>query len=282
MVKSKKNHKLSVMIIFFLMILAVMIVHPVKAASSISVDLETGQTYTYYDITGDGKNDRFAIEVVSSNSYYTGQGYYNAVYIYVNGKKQCIKLKETQMPFYNLTARLYIFENDSDNDHKFINGILRYENGRWKYLLDMTKAFGNYKQYARGEVISNNGKNLRVRYEIMCWTIGFCRVDYAYVYENGVLRCKSTFGKLIDYQTSYGSDILTANKTIRAYKSYGKGGTAFVLRRGSNVTVQRWRYAGGRLYIKVKYGTKTGWINGQKQKQFVTSEQKLFSNAPYV
>lgn len=153
---------------------------------------------------------------------------------------------------------------------------------RWKYLLDMTKAFGNYKQYARGEVISNNGNDLRVRYEIMCWTIGFCRVDYAYVYENGVLRCKSTFGKLIDYQTRYGSDILTANKTIRVYKSYGKGGTAFVLRKGSNVTVQRWRYAGGRLYIKVKCGTKTGWINGQKQKQFVTSEQKLFFNAPYV
>lgn len=275
MAKSKKNCKLSVITIFLLMILAVIIVYPVKAASSIPVDLETGQTYTYYDITGDGKNDRFAVEAVSSNSYYTGQGYYNAIYIYVNGKKQCIKLKGTQMPFYNLTARLYIFDDDrpllylgaeSDNDYKFINGILRYENGRWKYLLDMTKAFGNYKQYARGEVISNNGNDLRVRYEIMCWTIGFCRVDYAYVYENGVLRCKSTFGKLIDYQTRYGSDILTANKTIRVYKSYGKGGTAFVLRKGSNVTVQRWRYAGGRLYIKVKCGTKTGWINGQKTK----------------
>ena len=37
----------------------------------------------------------------------------------------------------------------------------------WKYLLDMTKAFGDYKQYARGEVIDNSGNNLKVRYEVM-------------------------------------------------------------------------------------------------------------------
>ena len=292
MVKSKKNSKLFVIAVFFLLVLAVMIVHPVKAASSIRVDLRAGRTYTYYDVTGDGKNDRFAVKAVSLNSYYTGQGYYNAVYICVNGKKQCIKLKSMEMPFYSLTARLYIFDNDrpllylgakSDNDHKFINGILRYENGKWKYLLDMTKTFGNYKQYARGEVISNSRKDLKVRYEVMCWTIGFCRVDYTYTYEKGALKRKSSYGKLINYRALYSSNgTLTANRTIRAYKGCGNGGTAFVLRKGNKVTVQKWRYIGGKLYIRLKYGTKTGWIIGQKQKQFVTSEQKLFSNAPYV
>lgn len=282
--KSKENNKLLEIAIILLMALAVMIVHPVKAAASTRVDLREGQTYTCYDVTGDGKSDRFSVRAV-------GQGYYNAVYIDVNGSRQCIKPKNVNAPFYSLTARLYIFDNgspllylgaESDNDHKYINGILKYENGKWKYLLNMTNIFGNYKQYTRGEVISNSGKELKVRYEVMCWTIGFCRVDYTYVYENGILRRKSSFGQLINYQTRYGSDILTANKTIRAYKGYGTGGTAFVLRAGNNVTVRKWRYTGGKLYIQLKYGTKTGWITGQQAKQFVTSEQKQFSNAPYV
>ena len=289
MTKSKKNNKLSVLIIFLLLVLTVIVVHPVKAAGSTRVDLRTGHTYTYYDVTGDGKNDKFAVKAATA-SVYTGNGYYDTVNIYVNGKKQSISYKNA--PFYRLNATLYIFDNDkpllylgakSDNDHKYINGILKDENGKWKYLLDMTKVFGNYKQYVRGEVISNSGKNLKIRYEIMCWTLGFCRVDYTYTYEQGILKCKSSYGKLVNYYAlDSGNGKLTANKTIRAYKGCGNGETAFVLRKGNKVTVQKWRYTGGKLYIQLKYGRKTGWINGQKQKQFVTSEQRLFSNLPYV
>ena len=176
MAKSKCNFQLSLILIMLILGLGLIKTHPVSAASSIPVDLETGYTYTYYDVTGDGRKDNFTVKAVSLDIYYTGDGYYNAVYLCVNGKGQYIKLKNMQMPFYSLKARLYIFDNarpllylsaKSDNDHKFINGILRYENGRWKYLLDMTKAFGDYKQYARGEVIDNSGNNLKVRYEVM-------------------------------------------------------------------------------------------------------------------
>lgn len=191
MAKIKNNFRLLLIFIMLILGLGLIKTHPVSAVSSIPVDLETGYIYTYYDVTGDGRKDNFTVKAVSLDTYYTGDGYYNAVYLCVNGKGQYIKLKNMQMPFYSLKARLYIFDNarpllylsaKSDNDHKFINGILRYENGRWKYLLDMTKAFGDYKQYARGEVIDNSGNNLKVRYEVMCWTIGFCRLDYTYTY----------------------------------------------------------------------------------------------------
>ena len=289
MMKSKKIDKLWELIIFLLLALTVIVARPVKAAGSTRVDLRTGHTYRYYDVTGNGKNDKFAVKAATTSAY-TGNGYYDTVNIYVNGKKQSISYKKA--PFYRLNATLYIFDNDkpllylgakSDNDHKYINGILKYENGKWKYLLDMTKVFGNYKQYARGEVISNSGKDLKVRYEIMCWTLGFCRVDYTYTYEKGGLKRKSSYGKIVNYfALDSGKGKLTANKTIRAYKECGDGEIAFVLRKGKKVTVQKWRYTGGKLYIQLKYGTKTGWINGQKQKRFVTSEQRLFSNLPYV
>lgn len=290
--KNQWNFRLSLILIMLILGLGLIKTHPVSAASSIPVDLETGYIYTYYDVTGDGRKDNFTVKAVSLDTYYTGDGYYNAVYLCVNGRGQYIKLKNMQMPFYSLKARLYIFDNarpllylsaKSDNDHKFINGILRYENGRWKYLLDMTKVFGDYKQYARGEVIDNSGNNLKVRYEVMCWTIGFCRLDYTYIYKNGVLKPASSYGKIIDYRTRYNGDrTIIANKSIRAYKKCGGGGTSFVLRKGNKVVVQKWRYTGGRLYIRLKYGSKTGWINGQKQKNFVSSEQQWFSNLPYV
>lgn len=290
--KNQWNFRLSLILIMLILGLGLIKTHPVSAASSIPVDLETGYIYTYYDVTGDGRKDNFTVKAVSLDTYYTGDGYYNAVYLCVNGRGQYIKLKNMQMPFYSLKARLYIFDNarpllylsaKSDNDHKFINGILRYENGRWKYLLDMTKVFGDYKQYARGEVIDNSGNNLKVRYEVMCWTIGFCRLDYTYIYKNGVLKPASSYGKIIDYRTRYNGDrTIIANKSIRAYKKCGGGGTSFVLRKGNKAVVQKWRYTGGRLYIRLKYGSKTGWINGQKQKNFVSSEQQWFSNLPYV
>lgn len=291
MTKRKCNFLPLLIIIVLILGLGLIKTHSVSAASSIPVDLKTGYTYTYYDVTGDGKKDKFTVKLVRLSSY-IGQSYYNAVYLSVNGKGQYIEPQYAYAPLYSLKARLYIFDNarpllyigaESDNDHRYTNGILRYENGKWRYLLDMTKTFGDYKQYVRGEVIDNNGNNLKVRYEIMCWTIGFGRLDYTYTYKNGVLKPASSYGKIIYYHTMYNRGrTLVANKLIRAYNKCGGGGTSFVLRKGNKAVVQKWRYAGGRLYIRLKYGSKTGWINGQKQKAFVSSEQQWFSNLPYV
>ena len=89
MTKSKKIDKLSALIIFLLLTLTVIIAYPVKAAVSTRVDLRTGHTYSYYDITGNGKNDKFAVKAATTSAY-TGNGYYDTVNIYVNGKKQSI------------------------------------------------------------------------------------------------------------------------------------------------------------------------------------------------
>ena len=57
MAKIKNNFRL--LLIFIMLILDLIKTHPVSAASSIPVDLETGYTYTYYDVTGDGRKDNF-------------------------------------------------------------------------------------------------------------------------------------------------------------------------------------------------------------------------------
>lgn len=93
MARSKCNFQLSLILIMLVLNLSLIKTHPVSAASSIPVDLETGYTYTYYDVTGDGRKDNFTVKAVSLDTYYTGDGYYNAVYLCVNGKVQYIKLK---------------------------------------------------------------------------------------------------------------------------------------------------------------------------------------------
>ena len=84
MAKIKNNFRL--LLIFIMLILGLIKTHPVSAANSIPVDLETGYTYTYYDVTGDGRKDNFTVKAVSLDTYYTDDGYYNAVYLCVNGK----------------------------------------------------------------------------------------------------------------------------------------------------------------------------------------------------
>ena len=113
MARSKCNFQLSLILIMLVLGLGLIKTYPVSAASSIPVDLETGYAYTYYDVTGDGRKDNLTVKAVSLDTYYTGDGYYNAVYLCVNGKGQYIKLKNMQMPFYSLKARLYIFDNAS-------------------------------------------------------------------------------------------------------------------------------------------------------------------------
>ena len=92
MTKNQWNFRLSLILIMLILGLGLIKTHPVSAASSIPVDLETGYTYTYYDVTGDGRKDNFTVKAVSLDTYYTGDGYYNAVYLCVNGKGQYIKL----------------------------------------------------------------------------------------------------------------------------------------------------------------------------------------------
>ena len=88
MVKIKNNFRLLLIFIMLILGLGLIKIHPVSAVSSIPVDLETGYAYTYYDVTGDGRKDNFTVKAVSLDTYYTGNGYYDAVYLYVNGKGQ--------------------------------------------------------------------------------------------------------------------------------------------------------------------------------------------------
>ena len=74
MAKIKNNFRLLLIFIMLILGLGLIKTHPVSAASSIPVDLETGYTYTYYDVTGDGRKDNFTVKAVSLDIYYTGDG----------------------------------------------------------------------------------------------------------------------------------------------------------------------------------------------------------------
>ena len=69
--KNQWNFRLSLILIMLILNLGLIKTYPVNAASSIPVDLETGYTYTYYDVTGDGRKDNFTVKAVSLDTYYT-------------------------------------------------------------------------------------------------------------------------------------------------------------------------------------------------------------------
>lgn len=202
--------------LFLFLFLFAMVMVPARFAKADMIVLRDGRMYTEHDVTGDRRADMFSI----SMGNYQGYGEYKAVVVRVNGKKQVINGSRWDS-FYDLDARLYKLKNrktllyigaHGDNDHIYLNGLYEYKNGSWKRILNLNNCFGKYRQYERGDVISCSGNTLKVRHEVMTWSLGLCRVDYTYAYKSGKLKRTSTYGKLISQSIRGGGKYLKVKR----------------------------------------------------------------------
>ena len=257
---------------------------PAKLTKADTIVLRDGRMYTEHDVTGDRRADMFSI----SMGNYQGYGEYKAVVVRVNGKKQVINGGRWDS-FYDLDARLYKLKNrktllyigaHGDNDHIYLNGLYEYKNGSWKRILNLNNCFGKYRQYERGDVISCSGNTLKVRHEVMTWSLGLCRVDYTYAYKSGKLKRTSTYGKLISQSIRGGGKYLKVKSNINVYKYCGSGKKLLTLRRGAKIRVEKWRVVNGKFYYQINCKGRRGWINGITKRNSVGNPQ--YSNVYYV
>lgn len=166
------------------------------------------------------------------------------------------------------------------NDHIYLNGLYEYKNGSWKRILNLNNCFGKYRQYERGDVISCSGNTLKVRHEVMTWSLGLCRVDYTYAYKSGKLKRTSTYGKLISQSIRGGGKYLKVKSNINVYKYCGSGKKLLTLRRGAKIRVEKWRVVNGKFYYQINCKGRRGWINGITKRNSVGNPQ--YSNVYYV
>lgn len=273
--KLKNSYKKIVFFLFF----CVMTIAPAKLTKADTIVLRAGRMYTDYDVTGDRKADKFSVSAGNS----VGYGYYKSVVLRVNGRKQVLNA-DRWTEFEWIDARLYRLKNKKtllyigahgDNDHIYINGIYEYKGGSWKRILNLNNCFGKYRQYERGEVIACSGNSLKIRHEVMTWSLGLCRVDYTYNYTNGRMKRTSTYGKLIRQSIRGGSKYLNVSRNITVYKYCESGKKLLTLRKGAKIKVEKWRVVNGKFYYQINYKGKRGWIRG------LTKKIPQYSNVVY-
>lgn len=108
------------------------------------VSLKTGKTYTKYDVTGDGRNDKVSLK-------YSASGRKNTLTIYVNGKKAGTVTANSFDEFkgkYEIylcsvnTKAVFLsvrFESNT-NDNQILHQLYRYKKGKFKSALNVHKA----------------------------------------------------------------------------------------------------------------------------------------------
>ena len=222
--------------------------------------IQPGKTWTRYDITGDGKKDR--IKVVRKKSQY--DGCWNGADIYVNNTKVCAINKA----FMGMSIRIITLSNGkpflclrggTDNDISVFHGLYQYRNGKIVQVVNfINETYGRPVNEAK---IYLSGNTVRVRTEAMSYSLGYCTTEFTYKYQKGTLLRTSNYGKYIKLNAANKrTGLFSAAKNIQAYTTPTSGSKAFVIRKNTGVKILNFWTAGNKMYIRVKNGSKTGWI----------------------
>lgn len=118
----------------------------------------------------------------------------------------------------------------------------------------------------------------------MSYSLGYCTTAYTYKYQNGSLMRTSNYGKYTRLNAAdKTTGLFTAAKNIQAYKGPGSAEKAFVIRKNSTVKILNCWTSGNKMYIRVKCGSKTGWIKAVTFKQSAGhAGSPQFSNVMYT
>ena len=93
------------------------------------------------------------------------------------------------------------------------------------------------------------------------YSLGYCTTEFTYKYQKGTLLRTSNYGKYIKLNAANKrTGLFAAAKNIQAYTTPTSGSKAFVIRKNTGVKILNFWIAGNKMYIRVKNGSKTGWI----------------------
>lgn len=221
--------------------------------------LKENQTYTKYDITGDGQPDTIQIE---THYNYYGQG--TRFYININ---DLYYVCETY--YYGVTARLVKLANGTpylylcagaDNGDAEACGLWQYKGGSLKRVVDCNKGFGTKIGYhPGGDIAKVSGNSITFTFTQMSYYAGSISADFTYKYKNGSLKKASNVGKLqVGFKKT--KNTYKALKKIKVYKNTKCKSVKFTVKKSQKVKFLKAYVKGNTVRFQVRAGGKTGWI----------------------
>lgn len=273
----KKNSFISVLTMFLAIGLVIIFSRPVNAAAN-GISLNANRTYTAYDVTGDGVNDKIRIKAADQ----TDDEAYTTLAVSVNGK-MAYRLKNTR--FFNVIANIYTLKNGqpflylyapAENGDGPVCALLKYTNGKFRKALDFTEILSGYGSHCVGKVTSLNGNRIVITESIVSYSLGINAINFTYKYVNGKFIPASRYGSYKEiYSADGNSRYFTVNNDLPAYTRPGTTAVTTTLKTGALVKIIKCAFINGKMYIQLECEGEIYWIKALENPPVYDNEQQF-------
>ena len=240
---------------------------PARCATAKLTDLKPDKVYTTLDVTGDGKADRFKIQ----RPKWTGPSRpnYKSFTISVNGKKAYQFKTSNGDGYFNLNPTLITLQNgkkflfitcgNGDTYISMLTAVFQYKGGKFVKVVDFNQYCKAhcYSWYVWPKTVNGNKVDFDVSMYSPTSSKGYFNGDLTmqFVYQSGSLKQNSAAARV-----NKDCGRIRVGKKVWAYTTPARTKNAFKLLAGNVVGVDQCRISSTRLLLRVKKGSKYGWI----------------------
>jgi len=253
----------------------------VQAAEVGKYEMSDTQSYSNYDVTGDGVPDTVNFQKLDSD----GNGAYQSYKVIINGNTVLYGNNEyfydIQPVFIQTERNQYFYIALLGDDGDGTKKIYKYEDEQLKECVDLNKNL-NKLYYHSSATVSSVGAD-SITFKITGQSYMLARTNMSFIYKVGAAGelsladevTKVTYTKdRYNTKRSYKSKYLVAAKKLQAYRSATGNQKAFRIKKGTKLKITKVSVQGEtpRYYCITKSGKK-GWVK---------SKMGLFKDMPYA
>lgn len=225
------------------------------------------------DVTGDTYPDTIKVTSTKSSS---NSPFLSGIYVSINGKTMKIMPLEgiDRAAVSVITLKNnepYLWIATAQNNSKVIQRLFHYQNGHLHRVFTNADLSKRNTSNCYISKIEPSGNSLDVTYTFVTSVTGLTKATYTYKYKNGALTRTSDTTSKIKYATTstgyFTKSKLTAAGQFTAYKSTSSNTKAFTVNVKKKVQPVSITLKGNKMYYKIKYSGKNGWLPCPKIKR---------------
>lgn len=275
MIKERVIMRLKNSIVFYIVCIMLVCIcsGKVQAASQAGISLKSGESNSSYDVTGDGVKDTVRVELTDNVKPTDEDGRTGMIQVFVNDNIVFEQKREADpcwdVKLIKLANGKVFFDIESTvmSEDDCIHQLYIWENGKLKSVYDFQKYFNKYASYYFVDIVKVSGNTINTEVRAQFHTTGMVRFNMNIVYKDGAFkRTSNTFTP--KYKAMSRKNKWTAGKKIKVYKKVGSKKTAYTLKKGNVVKLNKIIYKNNKVYFQIKNN------NGKGKRGYIPAAKK--------
>ena len=242
--------------------------------------LEPDVVYSQYDVTGDGKEDTFKVEILENND----EALDGTMQILLNNKiifEQKRELRPVwEVKLIKLANGEAFFDIDStiNDDDNRIHQLYICENDALKSVYDFQKYYSEYTSNYSVDIVKVSGNTIETEVYTQFHVTGIMQYDMNLNYKDG--NFERTSNEFIPkYKEMSRENKWTVEKKINVYNSVSSKKVAYTLKKGNIVKLDKVIYKNEEVYFQIEDNRgKSGYIIATK----IYTDKHYFEEAEYL